>query len=64
MASPVKPIPEGYHTATPYLVVNGAARALWSDRGNEPAGLSTILQGRLTQPYRAVASIAYFTGIR
>src|SRR3954452_18357856 len=28
MASPVKPIPEGYHTATPYLVVNGAARAI------------------------------------
>ena len=24
----VKPIPEGYHTLTPYLVVKGAARAL------------------------------------
>ena len=24
----VKPIPEGYHTATPYLVVKGAAKAL------------------------------------
>src|SRR5262245_56448469 len=24
----VKPIPEGYHTATPYLIVNGAAKAL------------------------------------
>jgi PhnB protein len=24
----VKPIPEGYHTATPYLIVRGAARAL------------------------------------
>ena len=24
----VKPIPDGYHTATPYLVVNGAARAI------------------------------------
>ncbi len=24
----VKPIPEGYHTLTPYLVVNGAATAL------------------------------------
>jgi PhnB protein len=23
-----KPIPDGYHTATPYLIVNGAARAL------------------------------------
>lgn len=25
---PVKPIPDGYHTATPYLVVKGAASAL------------------------------------
>jgi PhnB protein len=25
---PVKPIPEGYHTATPYLIVNGAVRAI------------------------------------
>ena len=25
---PVKPIPAGYHTATPYLVVNDAARAI------------------------------------
>jgi PhnB protein len=25
---PVKPIPEGYHTATPYLIVRGAERAL------------------------------------
>src|SRR5437762_6533273 len=24
----VKPIPDGYHTATPYLIVKGAARAL------------------------------------
>jgi PhnB protein len=24
----VKPIPEGYHTATPYLIVDGAAKAL------------------------------------
>jgi PhnB protein len=28
MPSPVKPIPEGYHSVTPYLVVRGAARAL------------------------------------
>jgi PhnB protein len=28
MASPVKPIPEGYHTVTPYLIIHGAARAL------------------------------------
>ena len=26
--SQVKPIPDGYHTATPYLIVNGAADAL------------------------------------
>jgi PhnB protein len=24
----VKPIPDGYHTATPYLIVNGATAAL------------------------------------
>lgn len=28
MPSPVKPIPEGYHSVTPYLIVRGAARAL------------------------------------
>lgn len=28
MASNVKPVPEGYHNVTPYLIVNGAARAL------------------------------------
>ena len=26
--SSVKPIPDGYHTATPYLIIDGAARAL------------------------------------
>ena len=26
--SKVKPIPDGYHTATPYLVVDGAAKAI------------------------------------
>lgn len=25
---PVKPIPDGYHTATPYLIINGAAEAI------------------------------------
>lgn len=25
---PVRPIPEGYHTATPYLIVSGGAKAL------------------------------------
>lgn len=28
MASPVKPIPEGYHSVTPYLIVKGATRAI------------------------------------
>ena len=25
---PAKPIPEGYHTATPYLIIDGAADAI------------------------------------
>ena len=28
MAGKVRPIPEGYHAITPYLVVKGAARAI------------------------------------
>ena len=28
MAGKVKPIPEGYHTVTPYLIVRGAAKAI------------------------------------
>jgi PhnB protein len=28
MTNPVKPIPEGYHSATPYLIVKDAARAI------------------------------------
>ena len=28
MAKDVKPIPDGYHTATPYLIIKGAAKAL------------------------------------
>ena len=28
MANPVKPIPEGYHSITPYLIVKGAAAAI------------------------------------
>ena len=28
MTSTVKPIPEGYHTVTPYLIINGAADAI------------------------------------
>ncbi|PYS40521.1 MAG: glyoxalase [Acidobacteria bacterium] len=28
MANKVKPVPEGYHTVTPYLIISGAAAAL------------------------------------
>ena len=28
MADQVKPVPDGYHTATPYLIVKGAAKAI------------------------------------
>jgi PhnB protein len=28
MSSSVKPVPEGYHTVTPYLIVKGAAKAI------------------------------------
>ena len=28
MKSPVKPIPDGYHTTTPYLIIDGAAKAI------------------------------------
>src|SRR5438552_18780601 len=28
MSSKVKPIPQGYHTATPYLIVNDGAKAI------------------------------------
>jgi glyoxalase-like protein len=28
MANRVQPIPEGYHTATPYLICDGAAQAI------------------------------------
>ena len=28
MATQVKPIPQGYHSATPYLTLNDASRAL------------------------------------
>ena len=28
MAAKVNPIPDGYHTATPYLIVNGAGQAI------------------------------------
>jgi PhnB protein len=28
MPTPVKPIPDGYHTATPYIICRGAAKAI------------------------------------
>ena len=28
MPAPVKPIPDGYHAITPYLIVDGAAAAI------------------------------------
>jgi PhnB protein len=28
MKPPVKPIPDGYHTTTPYLIISGAAKAI------------------------------------
>jgi PhnB protein len=28
MSNTVKPIPEGYHSITPYLIINGAAKAI------------------------------------
>ena len=28
MANTVKPIPDGYHSVTPYLIINGAAEAI------------------------------------
>jgi hypothetical protein len=28
MAGKVKPVPDGFHTATPYLIVKGAAKAI------------------------------------
>ena len=31
MPSPVKAIPDGYHTATPYLIIQGAAQAIEED---------------------------------
>jgi PhnB protein len=54
---PVKPIPDGYHTITPYLVVRGAAkvvdfmkRAFGAEYAFEPmlAPDGTIMHGELT----------------
>lgn len=28
MSKPIQPIPDGYHSVTPYLIINGAAKAI------------------------------------
>ena len=47
---PAKPIPEGYHTATPYLIMKNAARAIAFYK--EAFGATEIM--RLTAPGDAV----------
>jgi PhnB protein len=47
---PVKPIPEGYHSVTPYLIVNGAAKAIEFYKrafGAEARGRMEMPGGRL-----------------
>jgi len=46
MINTVKPIPEGYHTATPYLIVNAAANAI--EFYKKAFGAKEIM--RMTQP--------------
>ena len=46
MTSPVRAIPEGYHTVTPYLVVKGAAGAI--DFYKQAYGATEVM--RLDQP--------------
>ena len=46
MINTVKPIPEGYHTATPYLIVNAAADAI--EFYKKAFGAKEIM--RMTQP--------------
>jgi uncharacterized glyoxalase superfamily protein PhnB len=43
---PVKPIPEGYHTVTPYLIVEGAAQLIDFMK----AGLGAQERGRMAGP--------------
>ncbi len=51
MTSRVKPIPEGYHTATPYLVVKDAANAI--EFYKKAFGATELM--RMTQPDGRVA---------
>jgi PhnB protein len=46
MANAVKPIPEGYHAVTPYLIIKGAAAAL--DFYKKAFGATELF--RMTQP--------------
>lgn len=46
MSSQVKPIPEGYHTITPSLVINGAAKAI--EFYKQALGAEEL--GRMTTP--------------
>jgi PhnB protein len=46
MASRVKPVPMGYHTATPYLIVQGAANAI--EFYKKAFGATELM--RMTQP--------------
>ena len=46
MANPVKPVPDGYHNVTPYLVIKGAAAAI--DFYKKAFGATEIM--RMPQP--------------
>ena len=46
MTTPVRPIPEGYEQVTPYLIINGAARAI--EFYKQAFGATEVL--RLAQP--------------
>ena len=36
----VRPIPDGYHSITPYLMINGAAEAMFKQSGPDTAPAS------------------------
>ena len=46
MTSEVKPIPDGYHAVTPYLIVKGAAKAI--EFYKQAFGATEL--GRMTAP--------------
>ena len=51
MATATKPIPDGYHSATPYLIVKGAAEAI--DFYNRAFGATELL--RMADPKGGIA---------